>query len=448
MKRMTIKSRLTAWYALFIVLIVLLMFGVLMINDSLQSKDYYHDKLIDAAEDAAREVHLEGGRIMLETQTDSGVRITLLDENGNLLIGGRTFNADFREGILRIRSGNASENWYLLDKAVTLDGAEYWIRCYISTSLTEKTVHSLIVILIVMIPLLLAIVLVGGFLLTKQAFRPLDEIMQTASGISTSGDLRHRFSTDGQYDETRRLAQTFDAMLDRLSQSLENEKQFISDASHELRTPLSVICTQSEYALMPQQSAAEKDAALEVILKRSRQASEMLAQMLMLSRMDYQKLPIQREEIDLSELTENLATEMQNLADERHIRIECAIEKDIVLNCDEILIMRMLINLIENAIHYGRENGFIRIRLGRISSGVQIEIEDDGIGISDADLPNIWRRFYRVNKSGQNGSGLGLSIVKWIAEEHGGSIQVNSSVGKGSCFTVFLPDRKDEVKEK
>lgn len=439
MKNPSLKLRLTAWYALFILIIVALMMGTLIINDRITSNEYYYNRLTDATESAVQAITVSGDLSLAETQSDTDVHVTVLSEDGTLLIGRRKFNADLRDDTLRIRGGRNNDSWYLLDRSVTLDGTRYWVRCYISSNFSEHLSDSLILLLVIMLPLLIFVVLLGGFRITRQALKPLDDIIQTASGISTSGDLHHSFSESTQYAETRQLAQTLDAMIERLARSIENEKQFISDASHELRTPFSVICTQSEYALLPGQSVEEKDAALEVILNRSRRSSDMLAQLLMLSRMDRQELPLQKEVVNLSELVENIADEMQLLADEKHIRIERDLDKNITLNCDEILIMRVMNNLIENAINYGRENGSVFLKLTKVPDGVRIEVRDNGIGISESDLPNIWRRFFRVNNFAGCGSGLGLSIVKLIVDAHGGAVTAQSELEKGTTFTVTLP---------
>ena len=438
MKRASIKTRITLWYAGFIVLIVTLLLGALLLSQHRLSRDYYYEKLLGAISDAAENIHLEDGAISVETQTDSGVRITVLNEGGELLLGKRSFSVSLKEEVLHVRGGQSDANWYLLDKPVTLeDGRCVWLRAYISTSLTERSNRTVTLILLIMTPLLLAAVLLGGYHVIRYAFRPIDEITRTAESISDSSDLKQRIHLEGQTDEVGRLASTFDGMFARLERSLENEKRFISDASHELRTPLSVICAQSEYALMPERTLEEKDAALRIIHERGQRTSEMLAQMLMLSRMDVQKQPFNMDRTDLSELIEGLAQEMQLQADERNILIECDIEPGVEMLCDEILIIRMATNLIQNAIQYGRPGGFVRVELARGGGEIRFAVEDNGIGISPEDQKKIWNRFYQANKAESKGSGLGLPIVKWIVEAHGGKISV-SSCG-GSRFAVVFP---------
>ncbi len=444
MKQASIKTRITLWYAAFILLIVGVLLFALLVSQRALSKDYYYEKLNAAIEAAATEIQLVDGQIRIETETDSGARVTVLDENGELLVGKRKFTPRLKEEVLRVRERNMDENWYILDKSLRLeDGRTVWLRAYISSNLTDRVNRLIQVALLVMVPLLLAVVLVGGYLMTKLAFRPLDEITHTAESISDSSDLKQRIHLEGQTDEVGRLAQTFDGMFDRLDRSMESEKRFISDASHELRTPLSVICAQSEYALMPHRSLEEKDAALQIILERGKRSSEMLSQMLMLSRMDCDQLPLNLERVSLSDLIQSLAQEMQLKAAEAGIDVICEIPAPVDLVCDEILMMRMLMNLIQNAIQYGRPGGHVWIGLTQRADGVTLTVRDDGEGIPEADQDKVWRRFYQANKpeNSSGGSGLGLPIVQRIVQAHRGSITLKSAPGQGSCFTIALPDR-------
>lgn len=444
MKQTSIKIRITLWYSIFIALIVMLMLGSMLFSQRNLSSDYYNDILLAASNEAAESIHLDDhGEIQLETQTDSGVRITVLDENGQLIIGKRNFTTTLKlkEEVLRIRGDAEYGSWYLLDKPVTLeDGRTVWLRLYTSADLTDHTNASILILLLITLPLLLVVVIIGGYRMTRHAFYPLDEISHTAANISDSNDLKQRISLENQTDEVGQLANVFDGMFARLERSLDNEKRFISDASHELRTPLSVICAQSEYALMPERTIKEKDAALRIIQERGKKASDMLAQMLLLSRMDYQKKPLNLEKTNLSDLIESIALEMQAQADEKEISIHCNIANHIVMLCDEILMLRMSTNLIQNAIQYGRNGGKIHIQLYRENDNIVFTVEDDGIGISESDPEKIWNRFYQADKSkNTSGSGLGLPIVKWIVEAHKGTISLFSCPNKGSRFTIHFP---------
>ncbi len=439
----SIKRRITLWYAVFIFLIVALMLMALLLSQRLFSQDYYYNILRTAADEAEQSIEVVDGKILLETQNDSGVYCTVLDGDGNLLVGKRSFAIKLKQGELRMRSSNHQANWYLLDKPISLaDGRNVWLRCYVSSELTERMSGKLLMILAIMLPLLLAAAVLGGYRMTHYAMRPIDEIACTAANISDSNDLKQRILLKNRScNEVERLASTFNDMFARLERSLENEKRFISDASHELRTPLSVICGQSEYALMPGRTLEEKDAALTTIYERGVRAAEMLSQMLMLSRMDYRKQPLNLEHTDLSVLFESLVQELEPQAQERNIEIRSEITPHVEMLCDELLMLRMATNLIQNAIQYGYEGGYVQVGLKRESEEILFWVEDDGCGIAQEEQSKIWNRFYQADKSESSGSGLGLPIVKWIVEAHKGRIELFSHPGNGSRFVLHFPER-------
>ena len=432
------------WYGLLILVVLGLLTLLLLWTQYLQSKDYYYRHLTEAANRAAQEIHLNAdGEIELDTQIDDNVHVTVLDENGELLIGKRKFAAKPKEEVLRIRESQKSDaSWYLLDQPVTLaDGRRLWIRCYASSAVAERMGGMLRLVMLLSIPLLLAAVFVGGFMMTRYIFRPMDEMIATARSISSSSDLKRRIEVKGAQREVDRLVSTFNEMLSRLERSVENEKSFISDASHELRTPLSVIRAQSEYALSPDCPPEERENSLQVILDCSTRASDMISQMLALSRMDAQRQPLSREPINISEMLESIAEQLEPLAAQRGIRIETACRPDVILSCDEILMMRALFNLMQNAIDYGREGGHVWVSVERSGGGVTIRVRDDGAGISESDCERIWRRFYRVRAAAHgSGAGLGLPMAQQIIEQHGGTIGVKSALGVGSEFTIHFEE--------
>lgn len=283
----------------------------------------------------------------------------------------------------------------------------------------------------------------GGYFITKRAFKPVQKITDAANHITDAKDLSKRIHLQGSHDEIYALAQTFDSMFDRLQKSFETEKQFTSDASHELRTPTSVIISQCEYALSQSQNPEEMKASLEVILRQSQKMSGLISQLLLLARADSQKASLVMESIDISELTEMVVEELGEMAEEAQIELTLDLQKEIFIVADQTLLMRMLINLITNAITYGRPGGWVKVQLFTEDGNVVGKISDNGIGIGEQHLAKIWNRFYRVDTartaSSKDHTGLGLAMVKWIAEKHGGTVSVESKLGEGSIFTFTLP---------
>lgn len=180
-----------------------------------------------------------------------------------------------------------------------------------------------------------------------------------------------------------------------------------------------------------------------LIERKARGMAEMISQLLFLSRADQGRQPLQRERVNISELTEMTAEEQQMLAeaDGRGVRIACKIQEDIFADVDETLYIRLLVNLISNAVRYSHENGEVKVGLRKEEDVAEGYVLDYGTGISADALPHIWERFYRADqsRSERQHSGLGLSMVKWIAEAHGGSVSVRSREGAGSMFLFRIP---------
>lgn len=309
----------------------------------------------------------------------------------------------------------------------------------------SSTMNTLIVVTLISFPLLILIAAAGGYFITQRAFRPVQQMSDSASEIGDGKDLSKRINLQGSSkDEMYHLAQTFDKMFVRLETSFESEKQFTSDASHELRTPTSVIISQCEYALSQRNNPKEMEESLEVILRQSRKMSALISQLLLLARVDQEKHnTFQFECINMSELTEIVVEELSLMVQEASINITTNIEEDLFIKADQTLMMRLLMNLLTNAIAYSKANGTVNMQLFRDETNIIGKVSDNGIGISEQHIVKIWDRFYRVDAartSSNNGNtGLGLSMVKWIIELHGGEITVESELGEGSTFTFKLP---------
>jgi len=229
-------------------------------------------------------------------------------------------------------------------------------------------------------------------------------------------------------------------MMARLEKAFNAEKQFTSDVSHELRTPMAVVLSECEVMLRGEHDKSEYRESMETIQKQCRHTMSLIQQLLQLSRTMDKTAVMDQEEMDLSSLCLDVAADMETEAAERGIRIETDIQEGVDFHGDQTMLMRMLLNLIGNGIKYNHEPGYVRLSLHKDKSTV-ITVEDDGIGISASDQQNIFDRFYKADTSRQSDKdsfGLGLAMVRWIAEAHGGSVSVTSEPGRGSCFTVTL----------
>lgn len=298
-------------------------------------------------------------------------------------------------------------------------------------------------------PLVLLFSSAGGYWLASRATRPVQTITRTAQEISAT-DLHRRLNL-GQRDELGELATTFDRMLDRLEGAFERQQQFTADASHELRTPLSIVNTEVERVLHRPHTSQEYVQTLSIIHQENQRMTRLVADLLTLARADKGQTVLKRERVDLSEIVVDAAEDLSNLAEQKSIEIRLSDLDELNVWGDRLYLTQLCTNLLENAILYSAGVGkHVEVKLDREQSHARLQIIDEGSGIESSHLPHLFERFYRVDQSRTHtlptenlsspcGSGLGLSIARWIVSEHGGSIRVQSSPGKGSVFEVCLP---------
>ena len=273
----------------------------------------------------------------------------------------------------------------------------------------------------------------------------MDDICTTAGEISSGADLSKRLPEPKSEDEMHQLTCTFNEMFDRLEASFEDEKQFTSDVSHELRTPVSVIIAQCEYALEEDTLSEEQKHEIQIVLRQAKKMSDLISQLLMIARCERGKENFQFEPVDMSMLAEMTLEELSQRAGEKRIHLLSEIEPGLTARGDQMLLTRMLINLVENSIDYGKRNGIVKVSLFKKDGKIRGIVKDDGQGIGAEHLDKIWNRFYRADRSrnSQNqvrGTGLGLSMVRWIVRIHEGQIWVKSKEGEGSEFIFELKE--------
>ena len=452
MKRFSLKLKLTAMYSFFMVLVTCLCLAVLFSlsgNEILTSAQMH---LRERVQESADEIELEDGEFEIDSDfysLDNNVYLALYDTGGNFLYGkvppGLEQAPQFEDGkIQTVKSG--TEQWYVYDVQYEMEnGQEFYIRGVVSVTETQKEFLIAVRFAVILLPLTVILTALIGYRLIRRTLLPVRQMTETVQEIQKDGDLSRRIGVSQATgkDEFYQLAGTFDGMLESLEQAFLRERQFTSDVSHELRTPVSVILAQCEASLNRTDLSEEQRKEILLIRKKAGEMSQMISQLLLLSRADQGRQQLNKEEINISELTEIIVEEQKMLAQRRKIEVHTEIEPDITGYLDESFYIRMLDNLISNAVSYGKEGGNIKVTLHQIPSGVRGTVEDDGIGISRDDQVHIWERFYRVDasrtgKEDGSHSGLGLSMVKWIAQAHGGNVRVESELGKGSCFTFEL----------
>ncbi|OCA89914.1 MULTISPECIES: HAMP domain-containing histidine kinase [unclassified Bacillus (in: firmicutes)] len=450
MKKLSIKMKITLWYTGLIVIIMAMVLSIILASSDKILLLNIQDQLEESVKEGFRDIDYENGHLEVDNDFeyyDDGVTLLIYDKNGALLEGNvpSGFNGDIpmnKDGLQTIEQNG--QEWLLYDHPYKKFNDEIWIRGVYQLNQLSSAMNTILLVTLIAFPFLIIVAATGGYSITKRAFRPVQKMIDTVSEINDGQDLSKRIDLKGSNDEIHALAQTFDRMFDRLQSSFENEKQFTSDASHELRTPTSVIISQSEYALSQIDDSKEVKESLEVILKQSQKMSSLISQLLLLARVDQQNMDhFLFERLNISELTEMVAEELTYMAYKADIEIITDLEDNLFIKADQTLIMRLLMNLITNAVAYGRPGGYVKIKLYQQGNHVIGEISDNGIGISAEHINKIWDRFYRVDPSrtstANGNTGLGLSIVKWIVSLHGGTIDVSSELDKGSTFKFRLP---------
>ncbi len=282
----------------------------------------------------------------------------------------------------------------------------------------------------------------GSCVIIGRSLRPLRRITESAREITDGSDLSRRIQLSPGRDEVHELADTFNDMMGRLERSFDAERQFTSDASHELRTPVTVILAECEMAeKMPEDTEAVQESVTE-IHKQARKMSELIGKLLAYTRLEQGTRRIDREELDLSGLVEDVCEEQRTVA-ARNIRIECETSHDVLVNGDVALLISLVQNLVTNAVKYGKDGGHVWVKVYSEGSKACVSVRDDGIGIGEEDLVCIWNRFYQADRSRSDesrGIGLGLSLAQQIARLHGGRITASSRPGEGSEFIFSMPE--------
>ena len=452
---MSAKTRITLFFALMMLLIeALVLTFIMIINGNVVTSN--PERRLAAVMNRNIEnvsVHnqtFEFGRIKYYSR---GVFTELYDGNEAVVRGALPPEFTAREPLKdnALRRVECGENaFFVYDKKVDLVVGSVWLRSVIDAEPTGSFMTAIIAVAWSVLPVLLILSILGGYLIARQAFKPIKRVTEAANAISDGQDLKARIGMKYGKDEIGQLAASFDSMFDRLERSFEAEQQFTSDASHELRTPITVILAECDYAQKNAMTEADYAATLDVIRRQAEKMSTLVKSLLEITRLDQGTQKVNFEYADLSDLV-SVVCEEQALVAQKSIRLERDLQREIYADIDVFLISRMLQNLIDNAFKFGRENGYVLVRLRRIPGGAQLTVEDNGMGISPENLDKIWQRFYQSDDShrSQSGMGLGLSMVRQIVQLHGGQITVDSSLGHGTTFTVTLPEhiqRKEETK--
>ena len=460
-KPLSLRVRLTAWYFGVVALSFLLISVVAVYGMDRSIQGAVDSTLLERASAVHRLIEREVRSDSLEDLKDelrehSGLSSTdqlmqVADAQGNWLYRSRslashpiplqhqdqTYTDRFTGLLLRVRS-----------ERVLVSGQ--WFSIQVATPMHEfhEAIEQFRSLLIIAAPFLLVCATAGGYFMSRRALSPVQKIIGAAENIGAT-NLSSRLVVPNTADELQRLSETLNNMLSRIESAFQRIAQFTADASHELRTPLAILRTRTELALRRPRSESEYREVLQQLLHGLERGSDLVERLMLLARADSGDPILQRERIQLDVILGSVCEQGATLAAAKDLRFQAQLSPDgLPIEGDADFLERLFLILIDNAIKYTRSGGEIGVS-SQIEAGsapdkfdVIVSVRDTGIGVSGADLPHLFERFYRVDKARSResgGAGLGLAIGRWIARAHRGDIEVESVLGKGSVFHVRLP---------
>lgn len=444
MKHLSLKWQLTLLYTAVMTLVVCCILALLFSFTNRNIFTSIQSQLEKSVTDALEDISFTNGALEIHSgflKQRHDISLSLYASDGTFLYGKVPYGFDnsvaFVDGRVRRIQGTDVE-YYVLDHICEIPGYGVAdIRGVTAVSPIEQSILRTVRLAFILLPMLVVLTALLCYSLTRRTLRPVAQITDTVQAICQDKDLSRRIGLSGGNDEIYRLAATFDEMLQKIDESMKREQSFISDAAHELRTPLSAMTLQCEDLLSSPSLEEDTREGLLILQRKIRSLSRLISQLLTLSRMDQDRITLSYEKINLSELAQIAADEAAEIAAGRQILVYTDIDPDLYIHGDETLLIRFFMNLLSNAVSYGRTGGHIWLSLHQKDNVLTGTVRDDGIGIDPQDLPHIWKRFYRADKSRSDteNMGLGLSMADWIARKHGGSVWAESVPGEGSTFS-------------
>jgi len=316
-----------------------------------------------------------------------------------------------------------------------------WLQVARSLAPSEQASESLFVQIMLSLPLVVVLAAVVGYFLAGRALRPIDRITRTAQAMSAQ-DLTQRIEYEGPDDEVGRLARTFDQMLDRLQAAFERERRFTADASHELRTPLTVIKGRIDVTVSRPRTVQEYTHTLHDVARETNRLIRLTNDLLFLTRLGQRSPSMQLQPVDLRDLLSAIVDQVRPLAEAKALELVEEVAPGLRLTGDPDHLIRLFLNILDNAIKYTPAGGRVTMRAVEESTTVRVTVRDTGPGIPPQHLPHLFERFYRVEADRSRetgGTGLGLAVAAEIARGHGGTLEVQSTVGQGTTCLIHLP---------
>ncbi len=448
MKKWTIKIKIIFWYTLFFALLIIFDFYFLQSTTTRVLTEQASTTVRDATIEVADMVKIEDDGIYLKEDDDEerfnyyhdGV-LFLVYKNNTVSFGNipDQFDGSSEIRFNQVQSLEANGAYWLVYDIQIEDG--YILRGIYDMNSVMNSIRQVIRVAGIISPIIVLIAGIGGYIIIKRSFKPIQEIYKTAAVIKDEEDFSKRIRTSDSKDEVYALADMVNQMLDQVEESINREKQFSSNVSHELRTPLTVIRAQAEYVLKKTESAKQK-AEIQTIIHQISYMENIVNQLLEITRTK-QLSNNDMELVDLYELTNYTLDSFVPKMNEKKITYNIQKpEFSTNIFCNQTMMIRVFSNLIANAIKYNKESGKIEIEFLLDKHNIVVLVKDNGLGISKEHISKIFDAFYRVDEARTQNDyslGLGLALVKEVVRIHGGDIGVESTETSGTTFKVVLP---------
>jgi two-component system OmpR family sensor kinase len=463
---MNLRTRLTLWYTMLITVTLAVFGGVVWFLLLFSLKNQIDAVLIGTAgqviKNAAAVMISPGGQLHfffpLSPFETGDVFLQLYDNNGSFFEASsnlKNVNIPLDVSALHEKSNqtliqdSAIGQYHLRVLTTPIFSGERVIGyLQVGSRLSQLEAAQAMLLVVLVVGIMAAVILsyLLGLLTVRRALRPLKAVTQTASQITETNDLSRRIPQQflTQKDEIGEFGRTINATLERLEQLFRSQQQFLSDISHELRTPLTTI--RGNVDLMRRMGLGDPE-SLDAIQSETERLSRLAGDLLTLAQAESGELPLVLQVVELDTILLSVYRDARILAGTK-VSVKLGEEDQAIVQGDPDRLKQILLNLITNAIKYTPYGGSITLGLRCIDGWARLTVADTGQGIPSIDLPFIFDRFYRVDKSRTRmpgeaakvgGTGLGLAIVKWLVEAHHGRIDVVSQLGQGSVFTVWLP---------
>ena len=433
--RVPVSIKVTVWFTA----VIIFLFGIVLSSVILLEDRYINNTSTEELVSAVEKIYENPDEF---ENFDDGIYYIKYNENNEIIAGKipKDFDLTLAFSIEDINTYQI-ENKKFLYYDTRLKNTGDWIRGIYPLSKFQNNISKIWNIGFYYIaPFLIILVIFIGYRIVKNAFKPVKKISETALEIKKSKNFSRRIELDNSEDEIHKMAYTFNEMLDTVEETFIHEKQFSSDVSHELRTPITVILAQSDYALDYVETLDEAKESFEVINRQAKKMTNLINQIMELSKLERQN-DIEKDKINFSNIILQLLEDYRTLLENNNIELIINIEKDLRIYGNKLMLERLFVNLFTNAMKFTKTT--INVSLNRINKEVILQIKDDGIWITKEDQKYIWDRFFQTsdsrNKDKNKGSGLGLSMVNRIVQLHLATIDVESEVGKGTCFIVKFP---------